>query len=405
MILSKIIFLVIFLFILIKGFWKKEDFMLPNRLFILILSGCLFISTFKLSRLQHDFSIYFIIVMILGMGAFYLGSLFSYKTTENTSNVINYNENKFAVIIKILFLIILFAYFYTWYKLGPPPLFSEIDRASYYLPSIEAAYLLIYLLSFLLIYDFFSKKVLGNMFYFYMFSVLFMIGTRTNKFSIVYIFFMFFIVFNILKRRIKIKTFIMIGISIILLFVVMYSFVYNNIYISSSLRYTLNDMVISPKLSFLVDPYIYIMCNFENLNNYIINGPDRLFFGAVSFRSVFSILNVDYFTSDILAAWRGTLQYPWLTTGSMFKDFYMDFGLIGIIIMPFIIGLVSTKVYRTARQRKSIFACYLYTAATYSICMSFFTNYFSSSDFIINMIVALIASKVIGIKNAKLEVN
>jgi oligosaccharide repeat unit polymerase len=203
---------------------------------------------------------------------------------------------------------------------------------------------------------------------------------------------MFFILYNILKIKIKIKTLVIIGIGIILMFLILYSFVYNDIYINTSQRYIVNKMNIPLELSFLIDPYIYIMCNFENLNNYIVNGPNTFFMGAASFKFIFSIMNID---SGVSETWKNNLQYPWLNTGSMFKDFYMDFGIIGIIIFTFLIGFIATYVYRKAISQKNILYCFLYTSITYALCMSFFTNYFAATDFVFNVIICYIVSKFI----------
>jgi hypothetical protein len=58
------------------------------------------------------------------------------------------------------------------------------------------------------------------------------------------------------------------------------------------------------------------------------------------------------------------------------RPFYVDFGWPGILIGPFVIGYVTTRLYRRARSTQCVTPILLYASCAWCLCMSFFSNHF-----------------------------
>ena len=99
-------------------------------------------------------------------------------------------------------------------------------------------------------------------------------------------------------------------------------------------------------------------------------------------------------------------MYPWLTTGTYLKTVFVDFGLLGIIVIPFLYGLLSAKYYKIVEMTSyncSIINIFLSFSLFYSICISFFSFYFRNMEIITNFILIIGIHKFAVIKNENLN--
>ncbi len=150
---------------------------------------------------------------------------------------------------------------------------------------------------------------------------------------------------------------------------------------------------------------------FQNAGRYLSN-----YIGA-------QIYNLDYFLNSAfsrseiwgqetfypiiqkIAGWLGITQWAnyhvgyenvyaaGYNTGNVYTAFYSyvkDFGVIGVVIMPFIFGLISQIVYRYARKSSTEYAInfslVLYLIFSYIIAFSFFADKFGGMLFTFNTI-------------------
>jgi len=284
-----------------------------------------------------------------------------------------------------------------WLKLGPPPLISKVDRSTYFISGIGTIYLLIQSLSFLIFYDWLDKKIIGKKSIVLLIIILLMIISLSNKFQLFYLLCQYIVLYNLLKKKIKLKTFIYLLLLVICIFVIYYNFIYDEMYISSDLVYSISKMKLPHNLSFLTTPYLYLSYNYDNLFNYMFNTSNNFGYGYYSTREIIEALNFNTILSlDVQTlnnVWKSNLQYQWLTTGTIFREMYMDFSYIGILVGTFIIGIVSKKSYFNVKNNPDIFNTYVYTSIIVSIFFLFFTNNFISMNFIINLLFMLIISK------------
>lgn len=399
MIITKVLCLINFLILFVKTKIYKENLLRYDNLLNFVLSVTIFISTFKFARFQHDFGLLFNISYVLMIFFFYFGYKISNQVKIQKKFQTTYNKKKFNYCVFVITLLILITFFYTWHILGTPPgLGGQVSRNAYFLGKLEGIYVLIYLLIFLIFYDFFNDKCLGIKFWIYLAIILFLIVARANKFTIFYLVLVVLILYNSYVKKIKLKHIIIISIISVLIFVSSFNLFYNKMNDSTLEQRVAGYQVVLPKnMEFLTDIYLYISCNYENINNYMENYSDHNTYGYYSFKSVNDLIKINglYFKIDpnIDKYWTDSLQYKTLNTGSIFRDFFLDFSLVGVVFFSFFIGLFSGWVEKNFyKNRNSIFASFLYCIVSFTLFMAYFTNFFSNILFLINLLAALIVS-------------
>ncbi len=385
--------------LLLLGFFikfKKKDIFEPFNLFALVMLSTLFITSFDLSKMQHDYGMLPIVFIFAILSTFLLGDWLGksnlFKSTKSRFNV---DKKKLKSAIFILFGVVVCAFVATWAIKGAPPLFSRVDRDSYYAEGIGLFYMLIDSLSFLIIFDRLHEKSLSRKATVLMLiAVLFMMVATSNKFQIFYLLAQMLILYNLKGKRIKLKAryVILTVLAVVGIFYVFYNFVYSGMYASSKEIYTASGMQIPSSLAFLTEPYLYIVYNFENLFYYIANiGTGGIGGGFFTLRKILESLGLTSFLYPnhglIESSWSSSLQHSWLTTGTLFKDFYLDFGWSGICLGSLIIGFISGRIYkRVMNDKNNLLYIYLYTSCSVSLILAFMTNNFFTTRLIANIL-------------------
>ena len=85
-----------------------------------------------------------------------------------------------------------------------------------------------------------------------------------------------------------------------------------------------------------------------------------------------------------------------MNTGTYLREIHADFGVWGIILIPFILGFICTSLFlnRTFRLTNMIIIAHLYVY----IVMTFICNAFGLGNWLISFIVSLISARIIEIK-------
>ena len=368
--------------------YNRKDILAPNNLFTLIILTTYALACLRFSDLQHEYNFIFFVQLILAVLAFRLGYKIKIINTDEKW-VYTYNTLKLKKVIYFLFFIVVGSFAVMWVKLGPPPAISKVDRFTYFVSGFGTLYLMIDILTFLLIYDLFDRKAMKKMSYVMLFILLIIIILMANKFQIIYLICQYTVLYNLMKKKINMKILIGLVLIILIIFVFYYSIIYKGMYISNDDMYIVNRMNFSPQFSILTNPYLYIAFNYENLYYYMSCNDVQFGFGYYVLQDVldaFDLKELFFENSDFLEnQWRNNLQYKWLTTGTIFREFYMDFGLIGIYLGCMIIGYISKISYFKGKNSKSIFYVYFYTSNMVSIFLAFFTNNFISINYLLNI--------------------
>ncbi|MBO4901316.1 MAG: oligosaccharide repeat unit polymerase [Lachnospiraceae bacterium] len=141
---------------------------------------------------------------------------------------------------------------------------------------------------------------------------------------------------------------------------------------------------------------IYMGAQIKNLDLYLNSFYERsIVFGQESFRSFVQIIS-RVFGSGHWSSYRLSIPFRYaggMALGNVYTTFYAfirDFGYIGVIILPFIMGFVSQKVYNKAKlsMKTDLSSSWLiiYGYIYYALAFSYFSNKFFEQIICVSMI-------------------
>ena len=343
-----IITFLIFLFLIIFNYQRTKNIFAPSVIFTIVMGFSLCAYLLKLSGIQNDYSYIYILYIVSLVLIFNICSIFMTKNKDGLKNNYAINKRRFMFITYALFFLVFFSFMIMWVVLGAPPLISKVDRSSYFLSGFGTLYLLIDVVDYLLLYDIFSNKYLKKKSYFLLFINIIMILLMANKTQLFFLICQFLVIYNIFKKKINFKKILVIPLLVIIIFVVFYQHIYKGMYATNKDIYNASKMKVPEQYSYLTEPYLYVVFNYENFFNYVnkcsnnevINGKGYYFIKSFSD-------NYKNEQSDILDyQWKNNLKKYWLTTGTIFKIPLMDFGVIGTYIFAFVLGLFCNMSYK-----------------------------------------------------------
>ncbi len=127
---------------------------------------------------------------------------------------------------------------------------------------------------------------------------------------------------------------------------------------------------------FITQPYIYVANNFENFNC-MVRDLTQHSFGIRMLFPFFALTGLKFVFPQLIST-PIFITKPELTTLTMFYDAYYDFGVIGIVLFAFVIGMVAYMLTRWIRSCKNPIAFLFYGQIAIYLGLSFFTTWFSN---------------------------
>lgn len=177
-------------------------------------------------------------------------------------------------------------------------------------------------------------------------------GRGEMLFSTLEFFFTFFLTRNLLNREKNIKfnfSRINAGISIILLVALVITAasvvrtsrgVKENIRGSSQeLKQLEENFIISPSV------YFYLSSDLGVLNQYLIEEKETAKFGENTFRGVYYFLSKLRIVEEPQFFQKGYFIPYWSNTGTFIREIHADFGVLGVYLLPYLLGLLLTWLW------------------------------------------------------------
>ena len=135
--------------------------------------------------------------------------------------------------------------------------------------------------------------------------------------------------------------------------------------------------------------YMYFTVEFGVLNQYLKQGGERILPGGNTFAPVFRLLD-KFGLKTYVPYYQQFYNTPvGANTGSYLRELHADFGLLGILLGPFIFGLLSSIAwfrYRASKQFRDLtILAYMFSV----VGMSIFYVVTRGGDFIISFVCAL----------------
>jgi oligosaccharide repeat unit polymerase len=153
---------------------------------------------------------------------------------------------------------------------------------------------------------------------------------------------------------------------------------------SSSLRKWESGIFISPTM------YLYSSSHIGVLNSYLIDQDENNHFGEVTFFPFYRFISKFGVIEEPGYYQKGYFIPMWTNTGTYLRDLHGDFGYAGVLIFPFLIGLLSTiywyRYYSTGNLRDLIIVVYMNIIVAFSF-LSMGTRY---GNWLIGLVVLLI---------------
>jgi hypothetical protein len=387
-------------YVVVLSIKKKLDLLNPSTIFSLLILSTYFISSLRLSLLQNEYPIWFTLLIICMIVAFYLGNQTSrlMKFSKHVK-MISYSPTTMRIVVFGIWIAIVFSFFVMIYKLGAPPAISKVERADYFISGWGTIVILQSSLFGLLLYDHYNSKSVGALFWWYFSTITIIAFLMSNKFQIIYMMVLFLVAYNTYKRRINIHTLLKVAVLIVILFIFLYELVYKQMYgVSLSDMYNGYQIILPDNLKFLTQPYLYVAFNYENLFQFFLYDTHNLL-GLKTFGAILDIFHVRHLYPENISMyvdeWKNLLRIKSMTTGTMFQDFAQDGGVIWMFIFTYLSGVWSGISYRLFKVNQNFGTFFMYSATTVAIFMSFFSNAFTSKVTIINLLMSFLISQIL----------
>lgn len=394
-----ILLLILILYIF---FNRSVNLMEPGILFCVIILSTYFLANLHLSELQSAYPVWFSLLILSMIAVFYIGCKTANTFTVGHAEISPYDPSMMRHVVFILWVLILLGFIMTVRALGAPPAISGTERSEYFVSGWGSAVLLQTTLTALLLFDRYHQKATGRMYWTYMLSIILLTILYANKFQIIYLLVLILAAKNSYGKKIHIKNLLLLAFVIILLFIILFQFVYQNMYgITMKDMYIGYYMNIPYKFSFITQPYLYLAYNYENLYHYLISSPHHLY-GYKTLYGVIDSLRLEGFVPQNILIyteeWKHLLKVPSLTTGTMFEDFAQDGGIPLMFVLTYLAGMWSSFCYRKFQCNKNFQWFFLYASSVVAIFFSFFSNAFTSKVTLINIAASLLVGWVLQTK-------
>lgn len=142
--------------------------------------------------------------------------------------------------------------------------------------------------------------------------------------------------------------------------------------------------------------FLYFTSSFTNLQEEIIN-VHKFQYGRESmqiFIEFFNFITGNRTPENIFQSSLEIHNYnEAYNTGTYLREHYRDFGLIGIILFPFLYGLIATFTYLKFLNNPSIKHIAIYSIISTILISAFFSNHFLKIQYIFWIFVIIIFTK------------
>ena len=394
-----------FIILLLTGLKKNTDFLSPGRIFGMLWAFVLGVVELKWSRLQVEWSLFDWVIVLIALTTFFIGIYISYiinldkpflsiREIRKSLRQSFIDEGRLFKFIVIYFLVCLASFIIEWKIEGYIPLFtSNPDKArvmfgifglNYVLNSINAVMFLV-IQYFIFVKGNYSKKA---------FLVLIFIISLGNYVLFVQRFGMFillmlgFALYYYAGKKIRIRTIIIFAVLIISLLAGIQSIRATQFY--STYVYLGSKMKFSSQYSDLTIPYMYVAMNVENFVKYYSH-IEKHSFGFFTFEYLIELSTIRKWFIDYYHFDKYKLHISGYNTFPFFWTYYLDYGIAGLALMPFIIGFIISEIYYYFHRNPTLVMLAMVSIVFAVIMISFNSDALSRLDTVLPFTVIVLA--------------
>lgn len=155
-------------------------------------------------------------------------------------------------------------------------------------------------------------------------------------------------------------------------------YVENYLYIVSKMRF-------SSSYAVFTTPYMYTVMNLENFAR-AVERLEQHTYGYFSFDALMALTGIKHWVGEYFGIRERVFLNSGYNTFPFFWDYYYDYGLLGLTILPGMIGSLIALLHKNLRTRPSISSAAFYSVAIFVMAISFFTNVISSLNFVFALV-------------------
>ncbi len=405
--------------IILSCFVKDADVFSPARVFGFVWSFSIGLTDLKLSRLQHQWSMYSWFVVLLAVASFLVGCFVIYVVTSRREHLsireIRRRAGAFRILEDRFFLAILVLSFLYFVSLavetivaGGLPFFSafpEKARVGFgffglhlFVAGIPAVLFLI-MEYFILVPSNQMKKVfLAILFVALVGSFFFLLVRFTYVMTIALMFAAAYYMSNHLRPRNVIIVLATVAAMFTLALQVREArYVENYLYVISEMNY-------SKTYASLTGPYMYVVMNLENFTR-VVDKIDSFTLGYYTFDFILAFTGLKHWLADYFSITSNIYLTSGYNTFPFFFYYLQDFGILGVTLFPFGLGVASWLIYHRMRTMPTLNAIALYAFCFYVMVISFFTNPLTMLNFAFVVVSVLFVHRLITPSSSQIERN
>lgn len=400
-----LICLIIFFVLLISGLRKNADFLSPARIFGMLWTFVLGVVELKQSHLQLQWSSFDWFVVLLALFTFLLGIYISFvinldrpflhvskiRSSIREAGVNEKSLFRFIIIYTIIYIVCFIA---EWQLEGYLPIFtSDPDRARilfgifglHLIVSSANVILFLVIQYFIFVKANYQKKAV-LIFTFILGLANYILIVQRYGFFILLM--MAFCLFYYSGKAIKPKTIIIFTAIVVLVIVGIQSIRVTELY--TYYVFTSSEMKFSPRYAELTIPYMYISMNIENFVKYYPK-IENFAYGFFTFDFLTALTGIKHWLSEYYNFEKFRMYIGGYNTYPFFWPYYLDFGIAGLAIIPFIIGFIISEIYYYIHRNPNLVTLALTTVGFAVIMISFNSDPLTRLDMMFNFIVIVLA--------------
>lgn len=387
--------------IILSMFRRGADPFSPARVFGFVWSLSIALADLKLSALQHIWNLDSWVLLLTGISAFLVGTFIAYvlylrrelvpiPAMRELLKQEQMHETRLFWLVCLSIVVYSGSYLANFLAKGWLPIEAaekHISRVDFNITGLSfLIYIVPSILFFIVLYFLkFPGKKSRKIFLTVMFLIV--LGSFllfVSRFQIIIVFVICVTFFYYATPYIRPRT----G---AILFLIATAFFYwisslRSSHVVATLLYSMSKMRFSKDYAFITEPYMYFVMNLENFAR-AVNRLDHHTYGYYTFDFVTAIAGLKYWVYEYFSMDRLPYLVSGYNTYSAFWSFFYDFGVVGLGVIPWVLGFGTGLLYYRMRSRPSIKNVTAYGIMVFVVFFSFFVFPLSFVWFEFNLLV------------------
>lgn len=372
--------------IILSCFRRGADFLSPARVFGFIWSLAIGLTDLKFSALQHEWNFDSWILLLIAVTAFLLGTFIAYVLNLNKKIIPipimrqllkreRVHETRLFWLICLSVVVYGAAYIVNFLLKGWLPISTVGTAKSRVEFNVTGLTMLIYSVSFIIFFILlYYLKAEGKKSRKVFLSIILPIVMGSfvlfvSRYHIILVVFICIPLFYYSTKYINLKTGLTLFVGVTAFFYWISSIRLSNVI--TTYLYTVSKMKFPKEYAIFTEPYMYLAMNLENFAR-SVNRLDYHTYGYFTFDFITSLTGLKYWVVEYFNIDRMPFLFSGYNTYTAFWWFYCDYGVIGLALIPWVLGFSTGLLYYRMRSMPGIKNITAYGVMVFVMFISYF---------------------------------